>query len=163
MRAFSVLQSVDPRCLGARIGAERRVEPPSSTYDAATLPLRMSGIELCRLAHYRYMRQNRRSSSSRPFESNESRLRIDQNKFNSHQPIRPSQSASVPKATTANTTTPSGICGSRAVSTVVPTTAATSISVAACASVIANALTSQHFVARVRWQVHMVVGPDAAP
>ena len=38
--------------------------------------------------------------------------RLHQNRFRSHQPIRPSQSASVPKATTANAITTGGMGGS---------------------------------------------------
>jgi hypothetical protein len=65
--------------------------------------------------------------------------RVDQNIFNSHRPIRPSQSASLPKATTAKTMTPNGVGGSPVASTVLSAAAATSITDAACISVIAVA------------------------
>jgi hypothetical protein len=63
--------------------------------------------------------------------------RADQNRFNSHQPIRPSQNASLPKAITANTMTANDIGGSQFASTAAATK---NISVAACASVIAEIL-----------------------
>ena len=79
--------------------------------------------------------------------------RADQNGFKSHQPIRLSQSASLPKATTANTMTPNDIGGSPAVSTAAATTSIASV--AACISVIAEAHSALHFVAPVRPQVRL--------
>jgi hypothetical protein len=80
--------------------------------------------------------------------------RADQNRFKSHQPISPSQSASLPKATTANRMTANGIGGSRVASTVIPIAATTtSIAVADCMSVIATAIphyTSLRFPPRRR-------------
>jgi hypothetical protein len=63
----------------------------------------------------------------------------DQNRFKSHQPIRPNQSASLPKATTAKTMTPNGIGGSLVASTAIPAVATISISVAAMSLIVGRA------------------------
>jgi hypothetical protein len=63
---------------------------------------------------------------------------IGQDRFRSHQPIKPSQSTSATGAKDAYTMMPGGIRGSPMASISVPTAAATSISLAAWMSVVRN-------------------------